>query len=97
MRQLSSIGYSRKSGKQFVGEILGGGRLSPINPANQQTRMPSVDFSLPFLDVPPSDWFYNGLVWAYDNGIAFVCPGGTFKPQSQVPQAPIVTDGLLVS
>lgn len=47
--------------------------------------------ALPFTDVSPSDWFYQDLLWAYENGLISGYADGTFKPQRSISQATIVT------
>ncbi|MGI6205426.1 MAG: S-layer homology domain-containing protein [Anaerovoracaceae bacterium] len=38
----------------------------------------------PFTDVTSSDWFYNGVVWAYSEGIAAGTSSTTFSPNDSV-------------
>lgn len=54
-------------------------------------QKPEAKPTLPFTDVSPSDWFYEDLKWAYDNGIMLGVSDTEFAPQRRVSQATIVT------
>jgi len=62
----------------------GGSKKKPDKQQSQQTV-------LPFTDVSPSDWFYQDVVWAYENKVMLGVTETAFKPQDKVSQAAVVT------
>ena len=46
---------------------------------------------LPFKDVDPNDWFYNSVVWAYNNGIMNGVSDTEFAPNANMTRAMLVT------
>ena len=46
--------------------------------------------TLPFTDVSDSDWFYNPVAWAYDNGLMTGTSATTFEPNTSTTRAMIV-------
>lgn len=57
----------------------------------QKPQQPAPKPTLPFTDVSPSDWFYEDLMWAYENEIMLGVSDTEFAPQRKVSQATIVT------
>lgn len=45
----------------------------------------------PFYDVRPGDWFYDAVIWAYENGIMDGMDIGWFQPDGTVSRAMAVT------
>ena len=45
----------------------------------------------PFYDVRPGDWFYDAIIWAYENGIMDGMDIGWFQPDGTVSRAMAVT------
>lgn len=70
------------------GNFFYGGSSKKNTNKTQGSQQTSV---LPFADVSPSDWFYQDLVWAYENGLMFGVSETAFMPQEKVTQATVVT------
>jgi len=51
----------------------------------------AVDASLPFKDVATTDWFYDGVKYAYDNGLMVGTSNTTFAPATTTTRAMVVT------
>ncbi len=47
--------------------------------------------SVPFTDVSPDDWFYDAVLWAYENGITSGTTETTFSPDGTLTRAQAVT------
>ena len=45
----------------------------------------------PFTDVKSTDWFYNPVMWAKDNGITSGLTATSFGPESKCTRAQVVT------
>lgn len=70
------------------GSSSSGGSSKPsVNPSAQKAQKPTI----PFTDVPLSAWFYEDIVWAYQEGIMQGIDGKRFGPDEKVSQATIVT------
>ena len=89
-----TLTVSRPSG----GGSSGGGSSGSSRPSGSNTKkpeqkppQPASKPGLPFTDVSPSDWFYNDVVWAYENGVMLGVSDTLFAPQRKVSQATIVT------
>lgn len=88
-----TLNISKPSGGSGGGSSSGGGsyptRVTTPKPAESQP--PVQKPGLPFTDVSPSDWFYDDVVWAYEEGIMLGVSDTLFAPQREVSQATIVT------
>ncbi len=89
-----TLNISKPSGGSGGGSSGSGGgsyptRVPPPKPAESQP--PVQKPGLPFTDVSPSDWFYDDVVWAYEEGIMLGVSDTLFAPQREVSQATIVT------
>ena len=56
--------------------------------AGAQTPVGTVS---PFPDVTPSDWFFEAVLWANENGIIFGRPDGTFAPHDTLERRELST------
>ena len=45
---------------------------------------PKVEGTMPFTDVKTSDWYYNAVLWAYQNHVTAGVSGTTFAPKADV-------------
>ena len=59
--------------------------------ANQILSVLPVAEELPFMDVPKSAWYYNGVHYAYQNGLMFGVAEKLFAPNAIASRAQIVT------
>lgn len=66
-------------------------KTSVKTPQTTQTPQEPQETVPPFTDINASDWFYQDLVWAYENGLMVGYADGTFQPQRSISQATIVT------
>lgn len=64
-----------------IAMVLG---LSPLS-------VMAVDASLPFKDVATTDWFYDGVKYAYENGLMVGTSNTTFAPATTTTRAMVVT------
>lgn len=86
-----TLTISRPSG----GGSSSSGSSGSSRPSSTSTKKPEQKPvqkpGLPFTDVSPSDWFYEDLMWAYENEIMLGVSDTKFAPQRKVSQATIVT------
>jgi len=64
--------------------------VSNITPSNPEGEEPAEPV-LPFTDVKKSDWFYNDVVFAYENGLMNGTGNNKFSPAVTTDRAMIVT------
>lgn len=90
--------YTLRISRPSSGGSSGGGSSGSSRPSSSNTKKPeqkpqqsASKPGLPFTDVSPSDWFYNDVVWAYENGIVLGVSDTLFALQRKVSQATIVT------
>ena len=62
---------------------------STITPTEAPTPTPAPTPSIPYTDVPSDAYYYDAVVWAYQNGIA--SDGTTFNPASACTRGQVVT------
>ena len=87
-----------------MGIVKGYDNQTKFKPANECTRAQMLTFiwrlkespkpssdECKFPDVKKSDYFYNPVIWAVDNGITTGYSDGTFKPQNVCTRAQTVT------
>ena len=70
------------------------GTRQPVHPVSQPSQSPSTPPpapELPVTDVSESDWFYEDVVWAYQNGIMLGVDAVSFAPQVEISEATVVT------
>ncbi|MBQ1503316.1 MAG: S-layer homology domain-containing protein, partial [Clostridia bacterium] len=51
----------------------------------------SAEGDLPFIDVKKSEWYYDPVLYVYENGIMKGMSGKTFEPETSVTRAMFVT------
>jgi hypothetical protein len=89
-----TLNISKPSGGSGGGSSGSGGGSYPTRvttPKPAESQPPVQKPGLPFTDVSPSDWFYDDVVWAYEEGIMLGVSDTLFAPQREVSQATIVT------
>ena len=85
-------GYKVKDVK-VNGKSVGAVKTYTIDKLTVSTRI-EVEFtdeSLPFTDVRESDWFYDDVVFAYENGMFSGTSDTTFSPNTSMTRAMLVT------
>ena len=85
-------GYKVKDVK-VNGKSVGAVKTYTIDKLTVSTRI-EVEFtdeSLPFTDVRESDWFYDDVVFAYENGLFSGTSDTTFSPNTSMTRAMLVT------
>ena len=85
-------GYKVKDVK-VNGESVGAVKTYTIDKLTVSTRI-EVEFtdeSLPFTDVRRSDWFYEDVAFAYENGLFAGTSDTTFSPNASMTRAMLVT------
>ncbi|MBR5536520.1 MAG: S-layer homology domain-containing protein [Clostridia bacterium] len=67
-------------------------KVEPVSKKHDMTITPSnPEFLLRFSDVEKSDWFYNDVVFAYENGLMNGTADDKFSPEMTTDRAMIVT------
>ena len=85
-------GYKVKDVK-VNGKSVGAVKTYTIDKLTVSTRI-EVEFtdeSLPFTDVRRSDWFYEDVAFAYENGLFAGTSDTTFSPNASMTRAMLVT------
>lgn len=67
------------------------GSSKPSKNPSVQKPQNSQEPAIPFTDVPLSAWYYEDVVWAYQEGVMQGLDGKRFGPDEKVSQATIVT------
>ena len=64
-----------------------------VNPAFETQTASAVipALEIPFLDIDPTDYFFNPVLWAVENGITTGTSANTFSPASPCTRAQVVT------
>lgn len=87
----------------FKNGITAEDTLSGFNPTKNCTRAEAVTFLWrmngkpvvkarnPFPDIDKKDYFYDAVIWAYENGITTGYKDGCFKPSKTVSRADFIT------
>ena len=94
-----TIGSQNSGGSDWIGGgNTGGGTSKPEKPAKpsdpQQPSTPQPDpgdFTLPFSDVGPQDWFYEAVRFVYAQGMMSGTAQDQFSPQQTTTRGMIVT------
>ena len=60
-----------------------------VVPTEEATPTPEPTPPIPFTDVPEDSYYYDAVVWAYENGIA--SDGNTFEPLSTCTRGQVIT------
>ena len=73
--------------KSTVPTSSGSSGSSKANKTNKPAETPD---NGPFVDVRPSDWFYNNVMWAYEQGHMTGVSSSRFAPNQNTTQAMVV-------
>jgi len=60
-------------------------------PSNESTEAPSGSSSTPFTDIKSTDWFYEAVKYAYENGLMIGTSSETFSPNATLTRGMVVT------
>ena len=85
--------YSGNSGLN-TGSSASSGDATPSPAATfapAETPVPGIESGLPFTDVTPDDWFYDGIKYAYDNGLFEGTTDTLFEPDTSMTRGMLVT------
>lgn len=63
----------------------------PATPGFDSSATPETPAATPFVDVQPTNWFYDDVKWAYDAGLVTGMTTTTFVPEDPISQATVVT------
>lgn len=66
--------------------------VAPIDPDYPLISiLPALTKDLPFADVKPTDWFYNDVKYAYENGLMTGTASDAFSPEAPVTRGMVMT------
>lgn len=92
---LENLTVTDKDGKALTLTDLGGGTYTFVMPASKVTITAAFteEHANPFVDVSSSDYYYDAVLWAVENGITngTNATGTTFSPDVEVSRAQMVT------
>ena len=67
----------------------------PVDPVDPDypliSILPALAKDLPFADVKPTDWFYNDVKYAYENGLMTGTASDAFSPEAPVTRGMVMT------
>ena len=93
--QVGTVSVTDRFGQAVTVDQQAGGTYTFVMPDGQVTV--EVTFlqgeapDLPFSDVTESDWFYDAVTYAYENGLMDGVGAGLFAPNSETTRAQLVT------
>lgn len=64
--------------------------VTPVTPS-KPSQKPDTDKDLPFTDVSANNWFYDGVKYAYENGLMNGTSSNAFSPNANTTRGMIVT------
>ena len=69
--------------------------ILPVDPIDPDypliSILPALAKDLPFADVKPTDWFYNDVKYAYENGLMTGTASDAFSPEAPVTRGMVMT------
>ena len=69
--------------------------IPPVDPIDPDypliSILPALAKDLPFADVKPTDWFYNDVKYAYENGLMTGTASDAFSPEAPVTRGMVMT------
>lgn len=69
--------------------------IPPVDPVDPDypliSILPALAKDLPFADVKPTDWFYNDVKYAYENGLMTGTASDAFSPEAPVTRGMVMT------
>lgn len=90
--RLSSLTLTDYNGNAVDYKSLGGGKYSFTMPrATVTIQAVFVPEQLPFVDVKPTDWFYEAVAYVYEHGLMDGVGNSRFAPNASTTRAMIVT------
>ena len=89
---LGSLTVTDRQGNDVAYKSLGDGKYSFTMPwASVTIKAVFVPDTLPFVDVKPTDWFYEAVAYVYEHGLMDGVGSNRFAPNASTTRAMIVT------
>lgn len=80
-------GYSDNEDMQFDFRI----NVTPDDPPDSNLQIEGIQHNLPFTDVSKSNWFYDNVVYVYENGLMIGTSDDKFSPNLTLTRGMVVT------